>query len=185
MVAYSSVATRFSFSPNDHGVDVSKFVSISRALTLAPLLLLVIGCASGGAGGNSGGRSFVRMDMGISTNADLARETEDLLRRRQFPVFRTDGPPAPLMESEWRNQTPFEDERELGVTEVRCRILVRGRERPPMGGRSVYQVTYTMETQVKTVSSPDWMEMPMTSERTEMAREFGRELQLALEVVRR
>jgi hypothetical protein len=125
------------------------------------------------------------MDVGLSTFGDLTQQTNDLLRRQSFPVFRTDPAPAPLIESEWRNQTPTEDEQAAGVTEVQVRVVVRGRERNPMGGQRVFQITYTMETLVKTQTSPDWAEMPVTPQRRAYARTLGRELQTLLEMARR
>jgi hypothetical protein len=126
------------------------------------------------------------MDVGISTAADFQEQTNDLFRRQSLQLFRQDAPPVPMMESEWRNQTPTEDERALGFTEVQVRIIVRGRERPPNGSRRVYQFTYVMETLVKTqTSAGEWIEMPVTSQRRTYAREIGRELQTLLELARR
>jgi hypothetical protein len=125
------------------------------------------------------------MDMGLSTAQDFTAQTTDLFRRQSFPIFRQDGPPAPLIESEWRNQTPTEDERALGVTEVQVRILVRGRERPPNGSQRIFQFGYTMETLVKTTASQEWSEMGVTSQRKAYANEFGRELKTLLELARR
>jgi hypothetical protein len=126
------------------------------------------------------------MDIGISTAQDFQQQTNDLFRRQSLQLFRQDGPPAPMMESEWRNQTPTEDERALGVAEVQIRIIVRGRERPPNGSQRVFQFAYTMETLVKTgTSAGEWVEMPVTSQRRAYAREIGRELQTLLELARR
>ena len=163
---------------------MSKSYNISSYVALLALSISAIGCAAGG-GGNGGGTAFVRMDMGISTAQDFQEQTNDLLRRMSFRVFRQDQVPVPLIESEWRNQTPTADEQALGVTEFQCRIIVRGRERNPMGGQRVFQFSYTMETQVKTVDSPDWTEMGVTPERRVYANEIGRELRTMLEMARR
>ncbi len=154
------------------------------SLAVAALTLAAAGCASGG-GGNGGGTAYVRMDMGLATVADMSNQTRDVFRRMQFQVLREEPAPAPLVESDWRNQTPLEDERAAGITEVQARVIVRGRERPPQGNIRMYQVTYTMETMVKTAGSPDWVERPVTSQRRAMAREMGRELQTLLEIARR
>lgn len=163
---------------------MSKSYSLSSAVTLALLSISAIGCATGG-GGNAGGSSFVRMDVGVAQAQDLIEQTNDLLRRESFQILRTDPIPAPLFETEWRNQNPTEDEQALGVTEIQCRILVRGRERPPNGSMRIWQVTYTMETLVRTLTSPDWSEMPVTPQRRILAREIGQELRTLLEVARR
>ena len=163
---------------------MSKSYSISSAVTLALLSFSAIGCATGG-GGNGGGSSFVRMDMGLSTAADFQQQTNDLFRRQSFPVFRQAVPPAPLIESEWRNLTPTDDERALGVTEIQVRILVRGRERNPMGSQRVFQFSYTMEALFKSAESPEWSEMGVTSQRSAYAREIGQELKTLLEMARR
>jgi len=156
-----------------------------RPLLLPGLLLATAACASGGAGGNNQSPAFVRMDVGIATAADLAAEGQDLIRRQQFRTFRTEAAPAPLIQTEWRNQTPTEDERAQGITEVQCRILVRGRERAPQGRTRMYSVTYTMEGRFKTAEAPDWIELPFTPQRTRMATEIGRELTTLLEFARR
>lgn len=156
---------------------------IARFLAVTLVLASTAGCATGGAG-NGGGRSSVRMDMGIATNADLQEQTGDLFRRTQFTVFRSDQAPAPLIESEWRNQTPTEDERALGVTEVQTRIRVRGRERNPEGSRRVYQVTYTMEILYKTNESTEWIQMPVTEQREDFAENLGQELRTLLLMAR-
>ena len=164
---------------------MSKSYSISRGVTLALLSISAIGCASGG-GGNGGGPSFVRMDMGISTAQDFQKQTVDLFRRQAYQVFRAEtDPPTPMIQSEWRNHTPTEDELELGVTETQLRIIVRGRERPPQGNTRVFNFTCTMETQVKTTTSAEWIEMGVTSQRRAFANEFGTELRTLLELARR
>ncbi len=164
---------------------MANFKNPIQTLAVAVFSLTVLGCASGGGGEGMSGRSNVRMDMGAATSTDMLEVTQDLLRRQQFPVFRTDQAPVPLVQSEWRNHTPFEDELAQGVSEVRCRVIVRGRERPPQGSFRTYQVTYDMEVQVKIADSMDWIEIPVTPQRTRMAQELGRELRLALEVVRK
>lgn len=163
---------------------MSKSYSISSFVALLALSISAIGCAAGG-GGNGGGSSFVRMDMGISGAPEFVEQTTDLFRRKAFPIFRQEGIPAPMIESEWRNQTPTEDERALGITEIQVRVIVRGRERPPNGSQQVYQFNYTMETLVKTVDSQDWIEMGVTSQRRAFANDFGRELKTLLEMARR
>jgi len=163
---------------------VSSSKNIYRFVALAALSISAIGCAAGG-GGNGGGSSSVRMDMGISTAGDFQEQTVDLFRRTSYQVFREEGVPAPMIESEWRNLTPTEDELALGVTEFQCRIIVRGRERNPMGGQRVFQFSYLMETQVKTVDSPDWTQLGVTPERRTYANELGRELKTLLEMARR
>lgn len=166
---------------------MNRMLNRGRALSPALFLMVVAGCASGGAGGGMDASSTFRMDVGATntTSSDMLNETQDLLRREQFLVFRTDPPPVPLVESEWRNQTPFEDEQAQGIEEVRCKVIVRGRERPPSGSIRTYQVAYTMQVQVKTAGSGEWQEMPLTPQRRAMAQDFGRELRLALEVVQR
>jgi hypothetical protein len=99
-------------------------------------------------------------------------------------VFRADQPPAPLIESEWRNQTPTDDERALGVTEVQARIIVRGRERNPEGSMRVFQFTYIMEILYKTAESQEWAQMPVTEQREDFANELGQELRTLLLMAR-
>jgi hypothetical protein len=41
-----------------------------------------------------------------------------------------------------------------------------------------------METLVKTATSPDWSEMPVTPERTKYARDIGQELRTLFEMSR-
>ena len=120
----------------------------------------------------------------MATATDLTREATDILRRKQFPIFRTQGVPAPLIQSEWRNQTPTEDEAAQGVVEVRSRILVRGRERASTTSKREFVVTFTMENQVKTASGGRWIEIPATPQRTRKAREIARELELSLQAIR-
>lgn len=156
-----------------------------RSVTFGLVALAATGCASAGGGSNDGGANFVQMDMGVVTAQAISEQTQNLFRREQFQVFREEPVPAPMIESEWRNQTPLEDERALGVDEVQVRVIVRGRERPPMGGLRVYQVSYQMEVETKSATSPEWTPAEVTPERREMARELGRELQTLLEFTRR
>ena len=185
MVAYWFATTRFSIFTGHQGADVNKFFRIFRGLTVASLAFITVSCA-GGAGGNSGDPSYVRIDMGMANQGDMFQQTEDTFRRHQYLTFRADQAPVPLLESEWRNQTPFPDEQALGITEVRCRITVRGRERAG-GNRNtrMFQVTYQMDVQVKTLTEPEWIDMPLTPERNQMARGIGQELRTLLEVARR
>mgnify|MGYP001820947361 CR=1 FL=1 len=160
---------------------MSNFKSMIRSSFLFLLSLAAVGCAAGGSG-NGGGSSFVRMDMGNNTIQNFQEQTTDLLRRQSFQIFRQDPAPAPLIESEWRNQTPTEDERALGVTEIQVRIIVRGRAAG--GSQRQYRFTYHMETLVKTTTSPEWSEMPLTPERTKYARDIGQELRTLFEMSR-
>lgn len=125
------------------------------------------------------------MDIGVAEARDFLTEVQDVLRREQFLVFRIDQPPALLVQSEWRNQTPLPDEMEAGYVEVRCRILVRGRERAPTLSTRTWQATYTMEVQVRREFGTSWADAPLTDQRTRMAREIAQEMLLALEVTRR
>jgi hypothetical protein len=172
-----------SFHTETTGVDVITFQRMSGFLALTLMVAATAGCATGGAG-NGGGSTSVRMDMGISNFADFTEQTGDLFRRTQFTVFRTDQPPAPLIESQWRNQTPTADEQALGVTEVQTRIIVRGRERNPIGGMRVFQFTYFMEILYKTATSQEWIEMPVTEEREDFAEDLGQELKTLLLMAR-
>lgn len=158
---------------------------VVAGLAVAVMVLPSASCATGGAGGNGEGSSFVRMDVGVGTVGAMVEQTRDLLLRQQFTVIREEPAPAPSIETEWRNQTPLEDEQAAGVTDVQARIIVRGRERNPMGGMRVFQVTYTMQTLVKTLDSVEWIEMEVTPQRRAWAREIGRELQTLLEFARR
>lgn len=165
--------------------DVNKIVITGLTAIMALVLIVAAGCASGGR--DMGGASTFRMEVGAqkTTATDMLNETQDVLRREQFSIFRVEPPPAPLVESEWRNQTPFEDEQEMGVQEVRCKVTVQGRERAPSGSIRSYRVNYTMDVQVKKEMSGEWVEMALTPQRREMARDLGRELQTALEVAQR
>lgn len=127
----------------------------------------------------------MRFDLGTATANDMTREATDLLRRKQFPIFRTQGVPAPLIQTEWRNQTPTEDEAAQGVVEVRSRILVRGRERASTTSKREFVVTLTMENQVKEEAGGGWIEIPITPQRTRKARQIARELELSLQAIRR
>lgn len=162
---------------------MSTFQRVSGVLALTVVLAITAGCAAGGAG-NGGGASAVRMDMGMSNYADFTEQTQDLFRRTQFTVFRADQPPAPLIESEWRNQTPTADERALGVNEVQTRIIVRGRERNPEGSMRVFQFTYVMEILYKTADSTEWIQLPVTEEREDFANDLGQELKTLLLMAR-
>lgn len=156
-----------------------------RSVLFGLVAIAAAGCASAGGEGNGEGSAIVQMDMGVVTAPAMSEQTQNLFRREQFQVFREEPVPAPLIQSEWRNQTPTTDEQAMGVSEVQVRVVVRGRERPPMGGLRVYQVSYTMEVEGKTDASPDWTPLEVTPQRREMARELGRELQTLLEFTRR
>lgn len=149
------------------------------------ITLAAAGCASAGGEGNANGAAIVQMDMGVVTSQAMSEQTQNIFRREQFTVFREEPVPAPMIQSEWRNQTPLPDEQAAGVSEVQVRVVVRGRERPPMGGLRVFQVSYTMEVEGKTDTSPEWAPLTVTPQRREMARELGRELQTLLEFTRR
>ena len=157
---------------------------LSRALASGAASLLLVACATGGGGGNVQMLSSVTVDIGVATSSDLNAQGNDVLRRRQFLVQQTMGPPAILIESEWRQRIPFEDEAAQGVTEAQSRIIIRGRERISPTSRALFQVSFRMESQVKTADSQEWIELPATEELRDWAREIARELQLALQGMR-
>jgi hypothetical protein len=164
---------------------VTRSFRICPPLLLSVLLFTATGCATGGGGETTQDPSFFRMDIGAARATDFLTETLDILRRRQYLIFRTDPLPALLVETEWRNHTPFEDEEALGALEVRCRIIVRGRERAPTLSTRTWQGTYIMEVQVRKEFGVPWEDLPLTPQRTRVAREIGDEMKLALELTRK
>ena len=136
-------------------------------------------------GQSSGGASTVNIEVGQATWGDLQTRVNRIYNRFQFRTSQEVGPPAIVVETEWKARTPFEDELDAGVTAARSRLLVRGRQRPgATGSITLYVVNFYVETQVRTESSADWVEVPASEQLKSWATEMADELRLELEKIR-
>ncbi len=134
--------------------------------TVLTVVMLTLGCASGGAsagadeagpGPEAGGDSFSQ-DVGLATMADLERLTNRILQRYQYEIERFDKGAYTFIDTRWRDRPVTEDERASGFVAARTRILIRTRLRSRVTTQilAVHRVTFNAENQVKRSAGGDW-----------------------------
>lgn len=160
-----------------HWPGVPETLGVRRAGLIA---LATVACVSGGREATPSAE--ITRDVGVASLTDFQRGVPAVLRRRGYEIIRTDGPPTPYVETEWRMREPFTDEAERGVTHARTRILVRGRARGEMGTAEVlYGVQMTVESWAQVIGQEGWMRVPASIQLAEFAQALGRELTLELD----
>ncbi len=159
-----------------------------RGLLMIGLAVSAVGCAAGGAGGG-GGPSGYSQNLGSFEPDQIISESLDYIQRLSYDVEVNNGVPAILIQTFWRNLRPTDLEREAGVTEVRNRIRVLGRQRmgtaTSTNATEFYVATFQIERQVRMGNGEAWQERPAAPDFLEWARTSARELQLQLESGRR
>lgn len=146
-------------------------------IVLSILVLAALGCGGGGRGSASGYSQTLR----AVEPAKLMTDTRDYLRRLGYDLEVENGPPAILLQTQWRSRLPTDQEREAGVTEARTRFRVTGRQRQITDATEVYVPTLRIEHHVRLGNGAPWQELPATSDFLEWARTTARELELDLQ----
>lgn len=146
----------------------------------AGLAVAALACVSGGR--TAMPTAEVTREVGVASASDFQRGVPAVLRRNGYEIIRADGPPALLVETEWRTRPPFADEAERGVSSARYRVLVRGRARGDIGtAETLYTVHITVESWARVLGEEQWTRVPASPQLVESAQALTRELALELD----
>lgn len=90
------------------------------------LLVMMTGC---GTSSNSTERTY-RANLGTATQPDILRIVPNMLSRYNFTIYRDEVTGDGIsFETEWKERSLFDDERELGAENARTRIFIFARSR--------------------------------------------------------
>jgi len=150
--------------------------------TVVLTLALLAGCAGSASSGRTS--NTYRTTLGSFDQGNIIALADDvLLTRYGFRFERTVNTSEDIyLETDWKDQTAFDDEKAEGFAFARTRVIVtaRPRNRTP-GIANTYAVTFRAENQVRAVDSIVWEDAPMSPERLAFIKEisdyYKRELQ--------
>ncbi len=146
------------------------------ALCLAGLLF---GCAGTSGSGSSNGRVEVyNNDLGIATNYGIQDQTQEILvNKYHFEVlYYDDTSNRVYVETDWKERTPFEDERHQGVLQAKSRIILEARPRGRTGETSRMSVRFKGENLLYFSDTASWERGHMTRQCRAYFKEIANEL---------
>lgn len=142
------------------------------------LVGLLMGCGS-----TTKVKNAYRQSVGSASRADVVAKTTEILQTRYAYRFerQVDSNEDIRLETQWRDLTPTEDERALGITAARSRIMVTARPRNRTSGLgNTYSVTFLGEVEARTMENTLWLPIALTDERKEYYREIYKYLETEL-----
>ncbi len=158
---------------------MTRFLEVTALLVLP--LVLVAGCASAGNGGSS---SEYTENLGRQVYGTL-REAMDkiLLQQHGYRMQRSEEQYGSLYyETTWEQRSPTTEERAEGITQLRHRVVIRGRRvgDDPGSGGALYRVTFVAENQARTETASGWSSAPVSPELRDEMGEIVTDLNLEL-----
>ncbi|MEM1093911.1 MAG: hypothetical protein AAGJ10_04855 [Bacteroidota bacterium] len=134
-------------------------------------LVLMLGLSLAGCSGSGDAiKNDTRDNIGSHPRVVItAIGNETFVVRYAYRFLRVVDEPGDIMlETEWRDLQPTDDERALGVTAVRNKFLVQARPRNRTTSlANSYTVIVRTETEARTVDNDYWTPIAITPERKE------------------
>jgi hypothetical protein len=128
-------------------------------LTLA--LALANACASSGTG--EANRASFQRTVGTASAADATEKALKVLSLFQFEIRRQDQVPSIVIETEWRQRSPFPDELAAGIEAAENRVFVTGRRRAETELGPIFNVSMAIENRVRrNAGGTEWVETSAT-----------------------
>jgi hypothetical protein len=131
-------------------------------LAVAAVATTYAACASGSGGGDPSTRASFNRSIGSASRADAVERVNKVLHEYHYEVEHQGLEPNLIIETRWRQRTPFADEKELGVTTAENRITVTGRPRQTSDLGALYQLDMTIDNRVRLLGSGEWVETSAT-----------------------
>lgn len=144
------------------------------------VLLPLSGCALRSGMSGDGGR--YQTEIGTSSLRDIDEKSVRLLLQNQFHIERREVGPVLLIETDWRERRPFDDEIAVGVERAQTRITLTGRPRGQTGLGTLYNLRMLVENRVLPVGSDEWSHAASTPEYQQWAEDLATELRRELVV---
>lgn len=127
------------------------------------LAMVATACASGGASPSSEG--VWREDMGRVSKETLVAGIDRIVRRHALTIDREEERNREVLyELAWMSRAVTAEEEVFGVADARNRIVIHGRTSGGAGGGTaadvmstqIYRVTWELQNEVASVTSPEW-----------------------------
>ncbi len=136
---------------------------LQRFLVLAPCVVILAACASGGGAGLS---SRYSRDLGRQLVPTLEEARVKVWAKHNWHLYREELTQTRVYwESQWRPFEPPAGAAVTGPTEARMRIVVRGRAMvAELDGGVQFRVTFDGEYEVAGGASTDWRPAPVPEE---------------------
>ena len=132
-------------------------LALTIALTLAP-----VGCASGGGGGGAE-NAIYREDIGRVLFAPLEEARMKIWGKHSIPLYRHENTGRNLLwESDWIQRPAADGE---SAEAGRNRVILRGYQSDSnLDGTGNYRMTFEVQNQIRTVTTPEWHPAPFPDE---------------------
>ena len=116
----------------------------------------------------------------MATGWSLENQTRRVLSKYLYEIVRRERSSHQIyIESQWRTRLPFDDERGLGLSEARTRLIIRARPRrsgATAGGMDLFTVRLIAENMVRSAIDGDWERITPTDMFKAHIREVAEEL---------
>lgn len=144
-------------------------------ITCLLLIVFVIsGCGS--TGGASERENTFRSSLGTATEHDLRIKVPFYITRNGYTMYREEVTlDGTYFETEWRDRSLFDDEREMGIEAARTKIIITGRPREAQA-TSLQRVNIEIFNHVKMPGVEGWIRTVLTDQTRENYRDFTRGL---------
>lgn len=150
-----------------------------RALLLFATFLPLACATTGGAGS-----SLFRREIGDASFRDAYELSLRIVHRHHYEVSSQDTAyPQIRIDTNWRERTPFDDERALGVNRAESRLVITGRARGQSELGPSYKINLIAENRVRLVGSTDWNESTNTAMFRQYADSIVQDFKRELDVI--
>lgn len=105
-------------------------------------------------------QGIVKESISINTKSDFDLLSERVLRRMNYTIYRREANTEFMIETDWKLRLPTELEVDRGISDVRNKIILRGR--PYMRGEytvneMLYSITFEGITEYRKVATNEWI----------------------------
>jgi len=152
------------------------FNTINKILSIC-LLILVMSCAGSSSGERPGDYSYMA-NIGPVTDYDYEERTRLSLDKYQYQVERSENyGDRKYLETMWKIRSPLEDEAELGITQVKTRLVLNVTPRTRViGPTRLFKVQFRGEVMVQFTGIEQWQQIKMTLMRKKYFKNWANEL---------
>ncbi len=151
---------------------------IVTTVSVLGLMMVATGCKVSGEAA-AANRTIIKETIGTAAADNLTIQGERVLTRLGYTIYRRENQEVIYIETDWSNRLPNDGEQELGIAEVRTKIILRGR--PYMRGEytvsdPLYTVYFEGFTEYRLPDTPTWITMDLNEEATAYVKGVAYEL---------
>lgn len=119
---------------------------------------LIESAAACAARGPEANRSRFQRNVGVASAAEAHERAMRILRQYAFVVEQEHPLPDMVIQTRWKDRTPFDDEQALGIRVAQNRLFVTARPRGVSGATQTFAIDVAIENRVQAVGSDAWTE---------------------------